>query len=48
VSENEELYNRCKLCGQILTDIEIEDNEELCDFCYTQGRGYAEYIGEDN
>lgn len=32
--EEYSLYIRCKRCGQILTDLEIEDNNVLCNFCF--------------
>ena len=42
-----QLYHRCKNCGQVLTDLEIDDNDGYCDFCYTQNNGFVDYIGEE-
>ena len=45
--DERDLYDRCKSCGQILTDLEIDDNDGYCDFCFIQCKGYSKYIGYD-
>ena len=34
------IYRRCKVCGQILTDFEIEDNDGLCDYCKNENMAW--------
>ena len=41
--EEYQLYNRCRKCGQILNDYEIEDNNGLCDFCYNDVNTWKEF-----
>lgn len=41
--EEYSLYKRCKICGQILTDFEIDDNRGLCDFCFNDMATWIEY-----
>jgi len=41
--EDYELYIRCKVCGQILTDWEIDNNNELCNFCYDDVNCWREF-----
>lgn len=31
---NRDIYKRCRCCGQVLNQFEIEDNGELCDYCF--------------
>ena len=41
--ENYSMYQRCLKCGQVLTDLEIEDNECYCDTCYEEINSWYEY-----
>jgi len=36
------LYQRCKNCGQILTEDEIWDNGGLCDYCFNEVNTWRE------
>jgi len=41
-NEDYTLYQRCKYCGQILTDDEIWDNGGLCDYCFNEVNTWRE------
>ena len=41
--EEYQLYERCKKCGQILTDLEIDDNDGFCDFCFNDVNTWIEF-----
>jgi len=41
--EEYSMYNRCRSCGQIISDMELEDNEGLCNYCMTQELIWKEY-----
>ena len=38
-----EMYIRCRKCGQVLSDEEIDDNDGFCDFCYNDVNTWKEF-----
>jgi len=41
--EEYSMYKRCRVCGQVLTDFEIDNNTSLCDFCCDDVNAWKEF-----
>ena len=40
--EDYQLYKRCKICGEIIGEEILDDNDGLCDYCFIENNTWRE------